>query len=62
MSEDILTTKQAAAFLGVALSTMYELIRTGQAPPHRKVGNRARFSKRALLEWLEQPAGTETHR
>jgi len=47
---DILTLKQAAEYLQIAAKTLYKLARSGEVPA-RKIGNRWRFSRRALEEW-----------
>jgi excisionase family DNA binding protein len=54
--EEILTLDQAAAYLQISRATLYRLIKSGEIPG-RRVGRRYRFSRRALLEWVEEKEG-----
>ena len=47
---DIMTFKQATEYLQIVPKTLYKLLRDGNIPA-RKIGNRWRFSRRALEEW-----------
>lgn len=51
MSE-VLTMKQAAAFLGIHEQTGYVLARAGRIPG-QKVGGQWRFSRTTLDKWLQ---------
>jgi excisionase family DNA binding protein len=51
-AKEVLNVEEAAEFLGFAPYTIREKARKGQIPG-RKVGGEWRFSKRALLKWLE---------
>ena len=44
---------QAAFYLGLARSTLYKLIQKREVP-HMPLGGSARFSRRQLLEWVEE--------
>jgi excisionase family DNA binding protein len=50
---DILDIDQASEYLSVSRSTLYKLIQRG-AVPHMKIGGGVRFSRRMLLEWVEE--------
>ena len=49
---DVLTAVEAAAFLGVSRWTLYASANRREVP-HRRIGRRMLFSRRALLLWLE---------
>jgi excisionase family DNA binding protein len=51
-SREVLNVQEAAEFLGFAPYTIRQKARMGQIPG-RKIGGEWRFSKRALLRWLE---------
>ena len=57
MSEEdkVLTAEEAAAYLRMALSTLYRYMRGGKIPCFR-IGNRWRFKRSVLEQWLEQTA------
>lgn len=48
---DILTLKELAEYMRVNTATIYRLVRTGKIPAFR-VGNRWRFRKTSIDEWL----------
>lgn len=50
----VLTTEQAAELLGLSPFTIREYARTGKIPA-KKVGKAWRFSRDALIRWLETP-------
>jgi excisionase family DNA binding protein len=50
----LLTTDEAAAFLGVSRATIYRYIRDGKLVPSRR--GRALLISRSQLEWLQSPA------
>jgi excisionase family DNA binding protein len=52
---DILTVEEAAAYLRIKRSTVYKWVHEGKIP-HHKVGGSIRFSRRLLLEWIENNA------
>ena len=51
--KEVLTAEEAAEFLGFNPVTIRQKARLGEIPG-RKIGKEWRFSKRALLEWLEE--------
>lgn len=55
MSEENLSTKQTAKFLGTSTRILEDMRRTGRGPKYIKIGYRTvRYRKSDLLEWLEQ--------
>ena len=56
--KDVLNVEEAAIYLGFSQYTIREKAREGEIPG-RKMGKEWRFSRRALLEWLE--AGNDHH-
>ena len=52
-NRDILDVDQAAFYLGVARSTLYKLVQRREVPCMR-LGGSVRFSRRQLLEWVEE--------
>jgi HSP20 family protein len=51
--DKVLTAEEAAAYLRMALSTLYRYMRGGKIPCFR-VGNRWRFKRSVLEQWIEQ--------
>lgn len=51
---DDLTPKQASAIIGMSTAWLYEKIREGNGPAHKRRGYRIRISKESLLEWDKQ--------
>jgi excisionase family DNA binding protein len=49
---DVITADQAAEILGVSRWTLYSAANRHEVP-HRRLGRRMLFSRRALLVWLE---------
>jgi excisionase family DNA binding protein len=49
---DVLTADEAAILLGVSRWTLYSAANRHEVP-HRRLGRRMLFSRRALLVWLE---------
>jgi excisionase family DNA binding protein len=49
---EVLTADEAAALLGVSRWTLYAAANRHEVP-HRRLGRRMLFSRRALLLWLE---------
>jgi excisionase family DNA binding protein len=49
---DVLTADKAATLLGVSRWTLYSAANRHEVP-HRRLGRRMLFSRRALLLWLE---------
>lgn len=52
MSDDVLDVAGAVELLGVGRYALYGLVGKN-AIPHRRVGKHLRFSRAALLRWLE---------
>jgi excisionase family DNA binding protein len=52
-TKDVLNAEEAAEFLGFNPYTIREKARLGEIPG-RKIGREWRFSRRRLLEWLEE--------
>ena len=52
-SKEVLSAEEAAEFLGFRVYTIREKARAGEIPG-RKVGKEWRFSRRRLLEWIEE--------
>ncbi len=50
--DEVLNVAEAAALLGVGKYALYGLVGKN-AIPHRRVGKHLRFSRAALLRWLE---------
>lgn len=52
MSEDVLNAQGAADLLGVSIYKVYAMCGSNEMP-HRRVGKLLRFSRGALMRWLE---------
>lgn len=52
-SFEVLLPREAAALLRISLKTLWVLSIEGSLPGARKVGNSWRYSRGALLRWLE---------
>ncbi len=48
---DLLNADEAAAMLGVGRGSIYSAVRRGEVP-HRRIGRKVLFSRRALQRWL----------
>ena len=57
--KEVMSAEEAADFLGFRVYTIREKARAGEIPG-RKVGKEWRFSKRVLLEWLEEGSRIES--
>jgi len=53
MATDILTAKEAAEYLKLSVETVKAKAREGLMPT-AKIGREWRFSRRQLLEWIEE--------
>jgi excisionase family DNA binding protein len=55
----VMNTSQAAEMLGLSVSHLRHLVRTGRIPARRIAGGRSlRFFRDELIEWLKsQPSG-----
>ena len=56
-THQVMTVKETAEFLRLAITTVYKLANEGNIPA-RKVGGSWRFSRRALDDWLREPDQT----
>ncbi len=50
--DTLLSAKETATFLKIALATLYEYTRN-QKIPHSKIGKRLYFSKNDLMTWIK---------
>lgn len=57
-TKEVLNAEEAAEFLGFNPYTIREKARLGELPG-RKIGREWRFSRRRLLEWLEEGSRTK---
>jgi excisionase family DNA binding protein len=59
-NDDVLDVPGACKLLRMGKNTIYEACASGQMP-HRRIGNRIRFSRTALLRWLDSCGGAVAH-
>ena len=52
--DDVLTVREASAYLKLAESTVYRLAKERKLPC-RKIGGTWRFSRKGIDDWLAQP-------
>lgn len=52
---DVLDVREASKLLRIGRNAIYDACARGQMP-HKRIGNRIRFSKAALLRWLGDQA------
>ncbi len=52
MTDAVLTTEEAAAYLKVSTRTFETLRKSGEGPPGSKVGRQWRYRREALDQWL----------
>ena len=57
-TQEVMTINQAAEFLQISRAALYRLIADGEIKGKR-VGQRWRFSKKALLKWIENGNGKD---
>jgi len=50
---DVFTLQECAAYLKIAESSLYVLLRAGRIPCAKKVGRHWRIRKEALDKWLD---------
>ena len=59
---EVMNIRQASQYLGVSADTLYKYVSEGRIPAF-KLGNRWRFKKTLLDQWMEeQSAGAEKNR
>jgi excisionase family DNA binding protein len=54
LSDEVLSAEQVAELLHVDVKTLYGYVNRGQLP-HRRIGRRIIFGRRAILDWLNKP-------
>jgi len=59
-NKEVLNADEAAEFLGFNPYTIREKARLGEIPG-RKIGREWRFSRRQLLEWVEEGDREQVH-
>jgi excisionase family DNA binding protein len=52
MEKEILSTKEAAAFLGISQHQIYKLSSSGRIPTYSPTGRKIYFVKSELEEWV----------
>ncbi len=52
MTDEVMTTKEAAAYLKISPRTFESLRKVGEGPPGARIGRQWRYSKAALDAWL----------
>jgi excisionase family DNA binding protein len=55
---EVLSAEQVAELLGVDSKTVYDYANRGEIPC-RRLGRRVLFGRRAILAWLNKPAGND---
>lgn len=56
--KEVLTTREAAAYLSISLPTLFRLTRAGELP-HLRIGRVLRYRKEDLDAFLEERTTTE---
>jgi len=59
-SDHLLTIEEAAKFLKVAVTTIYDYVHRREIP-HSKIRKRLYFSKAALVEWINTSGRVKTN-
>ncbi|MEM4626439.1 MAG: helix-turn-helix domain-containing protein [Candidatus Bilamarchaeaceae archaeon] len=57
MLDEPMRPESAAAFLGLSIGTIYNMVSTGELP-HYKKGKLIFFYKRELINWIKQGGAT----
>lgn len=52
-TKEVLTLKEAAAYMGMRLSYMYKLTMAGEIPHYKPTGKSCYFNRHELEEWLQ---------
>ena len=55
-AREVMNIRQASAYLGVSPDTLYKYVGENKIPAF-KLGNRWRFKKSKLDEWMEEKSG-----
>jgi excisionase family DNA binding protein len=56
---DVLDVPHVAGLLGIGRNTVYDLV-ARNAIPHRRLGKQIRFSRAALMRWLDSWSARDT--
>ena len=59
-SSEYLATPEAAAFTGLAVSTLNKLRLTGSGPEYSKVGRRVLYARDSIEDWMRSKRRTST--
>lgn len=54
MGKEVLTSDEAAAYLGMSKATLYKMTMARQIPHYKPTGKRCYFNRAELLEWVQQ--------
>jgi len=54
LHKDILTCREAAAYMGVSLSYIYKLTHRNEIPHYKPLGKKVFFNKSELEEWIQR--------
>ena len=52
-ADDLMTPKEAAAFLRLSLSWLAKARMAGEGPPFMQFGRSIRYSKTAVIRWMK---------
>lgn len=53
-SKDVLTSEEAARYMGISKSYLYKLTMKGEIPHYKPMGKMCYFNRSELEEWLQQ--------
>jgi excisionase family DNA binding protein len=56
---DVLDVPHVASLLGLGRNTVYDLV-ARNAIPHRRLGKQIRFSRAAIMRWLDSWSARDT--
>jgi excisionase family DNA binding protein len=57
MTDEVMTTEEAAAYLKISARTFASLRKAGKAPPGAQIGRQWRYRREDLDRWLAEQAG-----
>lgn len=52
-TKEVLTTEEAAQYMGISMSHLYKLTSTGQIPCYRPTGKMVYINRQELEQWLQ---------
>jgi excisionase family DNA binding protein len=58
LSDEVLSAEDVAELLGIDVKTVYDHANRNRIP-HRRLGRRILFGRRAILAWLNGPVNDE---